>query len=513
MNDKKQAENIVDVVDNTPKEKDLISSEDVLAVVSGDQVALVEQMERAKEAALAQKDNAQEIAAEKAKKKLEEEEKKKQAIMDEVKRRKEEALQREKLAKEEAARKKAEAEAERERQLAEKRRLEDEAKAKAEQEKLEQERKKQEKEAAIKAREEAKKAKIQARIDAKKAKQEASEAAKRAKLEARENAIKAREEAKKAKLEARENAIKAREEAKKAKLEARENAIKAREEAKKAKEQARIAAKKDKHRKMADKKDVVQVNATSPAIPQDTVTSTTPILATDSISKSMENVSNAVESSTTPLSTPILAKNDDAIVHDDKPSTNIKSGNGAKEKDNNFKYYMTFIFLFLLILMVIFLPNISSFVSNYFASKNQEEIPEITTGILTCTMNSSDDKYDYYYEAKFSFKDSKMYHLTFSTTTKGDQTLDALELLTMEASCDLLKNQTSSINGIDVSCSLSNGVYKNIQKLNYENLDVEKVTTAYLEAGGTYPNYRYQQDISDIEKSMKASNYTCERHR
>ena len=495
MNDKKQAENIVDVVDNTPKEKDLISSEDVLAVVSGDQVALVEQMERAKEAALAQKDNAQEIAAEKAKKKLEEEEKKKQAIMDEVKRRKEEALQREKLAKEEAARKKAEAEAERERQLAEKRRLEDEAKAKAEQEKLEQERKKQEKEAAIKAREEAKKAKIQARIDAKKAKQEASEAAKRAKLEARENAIKAREEAKKAKLEARENAIKAR------------------EEAKKAKEQARIAAKKNKQRKTDDKKEVVQVHDVSPVISQNTVSSATSTTATDSISKSMENVSNAVESSTTPLSTPIVTKNDDAIVHDDKPSTNIKSGNGAKEKDNNFKYYMTFIFLFLLILMVIFLPNISSFVSNYFASKNQEEIPEITTGILTCTMNSSDDKYDYYYEAKFSFKDSKMYHLTFSTTTKGDQTLDALELLTMEASCDLLKNQTSSINGIDVSCSLSNGVYKNIQKLNYENLDVEKVTTAYLEAGGTYPNYRYQQDISDIEKSMKASNYTCERHR
>ena len=39
-------------------------------VVSGDQVALVEQMERAREAALSQKSNAQEIAAEKAKKKL-----------------------------------------------------------------------------------------------------------------------------------------------------------------------------------------------------------------------------------------------------------------------------------------------------------------------------------------------------------------------------------------------------------------------------------------------------------
>ena len=50
MDDKKQAENNVPAVDTaTPPEKDLISSEDVLAVISGDQVALVEQMERAKE--------------------------------------------------------------------------------------------------------------------------------------------------------------------------------------------------------------------------------------------------------------------------------------------------------------------------------------------------------------------------------------------------------------------------------------------------------------------------------
>ena len=42
MDDKKQAENNVPAVDTaTPPEKDLISSEDVLAVISGDQVALV----------------------------------------------------------------------------------------------------------------------------------------------------------------------------------------------------------------------------------------------------------------------------------------------------------------------------------------------------------------------------------------------------------------------------------------------------------------------------------------
>lgn len=471
MNDKKQAENIVPSVENvaTPPEKDLISSEDVLAVVSGDQVALVEQMERAREAALSQKSNAQEIAAEKAKKKLEEEEKKKKAIMDEVKRRKEEALKREKLAKEEAERKKAEAEAERQRQLAEKKRLEEEAKAKAEQERLELERKKQAKEAAIKAKEDAKKAKIQARIDAKKAKQEAKEAAKRAKIEARENARKAKEDAKKARIEA-----------------------------KKAKAQARLDAKKKKNESKESSTVVPQQKVVQPVSPA-------PIPQPKVVAPQQKA---AVPSQAVTTNSSSTTQNTKSTVAD-----NTKSNPDKKtKKESNLKYYMTFIFFALLIWMVAFLPEISSFVSNYMASKQQEGVPAITTGTLTCTMNTNDDKYDYYYEADFNFKDSKMYRLTFSATTKGDQNLDAIELSGMKSSCDLLQQQTANLEGVEVSCSLSNGVYENVQKLDYEDLKSDLVTTAYLEAGGTYPNYEYGQDINEIEKEMKASNYTCERH-
>lgn len=497
MNDKKQAENIVPSVENvaTPPEKDLISSEDVLAVVSGDQVALVEQMERAREAALSQKSNAQEIAAEKAKKKLEEEEKKKKAIMDEVKRRKEEALKREKLAKEEAERKKAEAEAERQRQLAEKKRLEEEAKAKAEQERLELERKKQEKEAAIKAKEDAKKAKIQARIDAKKAKQEAKEAAKRAKIEARENAKKAKEDAKKARIEA-----------------------------KKAKAQARLDAKKKKNESKESSTVVPQQKVVQPVSPA-------PIPQPKAVSHPTSPPSQpkvASQPTSVPSQPKVVAPQQKAVVPSQAVTTNSSSTTQNKKstvadntksnpdkktkKESNLKYYMTFIFFALLIWMVAFLPEISSFVSNYMASKQQKGVPAITTGTLTCTMNTNDDKYDYYYEADFNFKDSKMYRLTFSATTKGDQNLDAIELSGMKSSCDLLQQQTANLEGVEVSCSLSNGVYENVQKLDYEDLKSDLVTTAYLEAGGTYPNYEYGQDINEIEKEMKASNYTCERH-
>ena len=201
-------------------------------------------------------------------------------------------------------------------------------------------------------------------------------------------------------------------------------------------------------------------------------------------------------------------QNTKSTVADNTKSTPDKK----TKKESNLKYYMTFIFFALLIWMVAFLPEISSFVSNYMASKQQEGVPAITTGTLTCTMNTNDDKYDYYYEADFNFKDSKMYRLTFSATTKGDQNLDAIELSGMKSSCDLLQQQTANLEGVEVSCSLSNGVYENVQKLDYEDLKSDLVTTAYLEAGGTYPNYEYGQDINEIEKEMKASNYTCERH-
>ena len=60
-------------MDDKNQEKDLISSEDVLAVVSGDQEALVEQLERAKEVAQEQlKNSHKNSVSEEDKKKLEE---------------------------------------------------------------------------------------------------------------------------------------------------------------------------------------------------------------------------------------------------------------------------------------------------------------------------------------------------------------------------------------------------------------------------------------------------------
>ena len=540
MDDKNQENNLISSEENdTTQEKDLISSEDVLAVVSGDSVALIEQLERAKEVAAEQLKNSQNTSqSELAKKKLEEELKKREAELTEAKRRRAEAKRKEQLAHEEEERKKLAIEAENKRRIEERQKKEAEEKARIEREKQEQEQKRLAKENEKKAKEAARQAEIQKREEAKKAKIEAREAARKAKEEAKKAMLQQQEIDKKAKIEAKEAARKAKEEAKKArlqqqeadkkaKIEAREAARKAKEEARKAKIQKREEAKKAKiaaKEAARNKKKEPKANKVSetpvakapvvpvqpkPAVqqvqPAPQVTNPAPVskpVASNSQVTSQQTVSVAPKVAQNPQ-----AQNTEAGKAA-KAATNVK----APKKESNFKYYMTAFLFIALILMVIFLPDISSFVSNYFAEKRAQEVPALTTGTLTCTLNTSDDRYDYYYQADFNFRDSQLYRLTYNTTIKGDQNLDAVELAEMEASCNLLKSQTANLDGINVSCSLSNGVVENEQVLSYENIDVELLTTAYLEAGGTYPNYRYQQNIDEIEKDMNASNYTCERH-
>ncbi len=393
------------------EEKDLISSEDVLAVVNGDQEALIQQLERAKEVAKEQLEQSHNQSIE-TKQKLEEELRKKEEEL---------ALARKKQA--EAMQKEQQAYAEEE----SKRLAQEEAKKKKQEEVL-----------------------------------RAQEAARR----------------KKDMIEAK-------------KLE-KENAKRAKEEAKREKKLARKQAKEKKNEPVeAPSNPVSPVAQPSPVTPP---VNTPPAIPATS--------QKPVESTVQPVQQPVNA-----------PTTNtqVPVNNQAKEKQHNFKYYMTFVFMIGLILMVIFLPNISDFIKSYQRAKEAENAPVITTGTLTCTMTDRDDKFDYYYEANFSFRDSKMYRLNYNTTIKGDRVLDAEELSAMKSSCDILSNQVENMDGIRVTCSLSEGVYENDQVLDYTTLDPDLVTTAYLEAGGTYPNYENEQSIDEIEKEMNASNYKCER--
>ena len=245
-------------------------------------------------------------------------------------------------------------------------------------------------------------------------------------------------------------------------------------------------------------------NAVSPTTP---VTSnpgeTTPVASSSPITAATTTTvdSSGTTSETTPAP--------DTTSTDTKEEG--KGGKKRKKKESNLKYYLTFIFLALLIWMIAFLPDISNFVSNYLQKKQQEAQPEITTGKLVCEMNTNDATLDYNYKAVFDFEDSLMKKLTYTTTVKGDPSLDAVALSGMDSSCNLLQTHVLNMNGVEVNCDLQEGTFVNEQILDYELINREELTTAYLEAGGTYPDYQYNQYIDEIEKQMNASNYTCKK--
>ena len=64
---------------------------------------------------------------------------------------------------------------------------------------------------------------------------------------------------------------------------------------------------------------------------------------------------------------------------------------------------------------------------------------------------------------------------------------------------------TKGLTGVSIVCSLSNGTLVETQIMNYALLDADKVTTAFVEAGGLYPEYVNNQNIDQIEKNMNAA--------
>lgn len=270
----------------------------------------------------------------------------------------------------------------------------------------------------------------------------------------------------------------------------------------------------------------VSNNSTPVSTPTATSGSAQPVVsAPNAVSSTTSGTSNSGGTTPVASSSPITAATTTTVDSSgttsettpapDTTSTDTKEegkgGKKRKKKESNLKYYLTFIFLALLIWMIVFLPDISNFVSNYLQKKQQEAQPEITTGKLVCEMNTNDATLDYNYKAVFDFEDSLMKKLTYTTTVKGDPSLDAVALSGMDSSCNLLQTHVLNMNGVEVNCDLQEGTFVNEQILDYELINREELTTAYLEAGGTYPDYQYNQYIDEIEKQMNASNYTCKK--
>lgn len=177
------------------------------------------------------------------------------------------------------------------------------------------------------------------------------------------------------------------------------------------------------------------------------------------------------------------------------------------------KTFALILFFIFMIAFIIFLPDITTMVNKFKSGEQGTTYEEITTGKLTCTLNSNTTNLDKNYKLVFSFTDNKLERLNYTITTKGDPSLDASTLDGMAESCKSLKSLTSNVDGMSVDCDYSEGKLVETQTFQYASLDVEELDAAYAESGGNHPQYTNGQDMDVIEKNMNASGYSCNRER
>lgn len=203
---------------------------------------------------------------------------------------------------------------------------------------------------------------------------------------------------------------------------------------------------------------------------------------------------------------------EDVKAREIKIAEHIKKANENYKPNSKFRNILLILFFIIIIAFTIFLPEIHNLVAKWQAGElNPQEEVKITTGVLTCTYNKSSDNLDYTYEVLFNFKDNKLESYEVDTTTKGDVSLDKEKLDVLKNNCNIMRAESESIDGITVSCKSESNSILVVEAVEIKDFKENTITSAYTEAGGSYPKFTYQQNMDTLEKNMVADRYTCER--
>ena len=199
-----------------------------------------------------------------------------------------------------------------------------------------------------------------------------------------------------------------------------------------------------------------------------------------------------------------------------KPTANAIE-NGSTNKNPNykppgaFKTFLLIVFFGGLVAFIIFLPEIQAFVAQQRSGKVTSN--EITTGKLICKLKTNTANLDKSFERIFNYTDKKLVSSTFTTVIKGDITEDATTLDELNEKCRLIKTSVADINGISITCDYASGILTEKETFDYKEYDMEKVKTAYTEAGGDVLEYEYGHDIDKIQTTMLQGGFTCNKER
>lgn len=167
------------------------------------------------------------------------------------------------------------------------------------------------------------------------------------------------------------------------------------------------------------------------------------------------------------------------------------------------------IFLFIgLFAFVYFLGDITDYIN---LRKLEKEAMEMTNGKLICENNRTSDNLDIKINATFTFENKGITSLNYVITSTGDKQKDKAELEKLNSDCKTLRQEVLNYSGINIVCTLNNGVNTVKQTFNYATINNDEINSAYSEAGGVYPQFKYKDDINSVQSKMISSDYSCEK--
>ena len=130
---------------------------------------------------------------------------------------------------------------------------------------------------------------------------------------------------------------------------------------------------------------------------------------------------------------------------------------------------------------------------------------------MNCTLSSNTTNLDKDYVYTFHFSNNSLEKVEFTTTTRGDPSLDEKALNDLYATCKQLSQDTESIVGLTVKCRYTEGKLVEEQRYDLQTVDLSEVRSSFAESGGNMSEYPYGQDMDVIERGMNASGFQCKR--
>lgn len=187
-----------------------------------------------------------------------------------------------------------------------------------------------------------------------------------------------------------------------------------------------------------------------------------------------------------------------------EPPQNPNNGDEEEPKGAKGRRILIFVFMIFAIIFVFFLPQISAYFNGTRPVSTSNN--EVQNGTLLCSREYKADTSNKEYEYRISFRNKGITTGIYTTTYEDE---DENNIDKENGKCKEISAISETINGIDVNCSSSDNVATTIQNNTYKDIDLGKLT-AFTEAGGIYPEYKYKDNPYDVQARLIKDGFDCD---